>query len=518
MIASFIIVLREVFEVALIISIALVASKGLAGSRRAILMGCMAGLAGALALAGATDWLGETLEGMGPEVFNAGVLLAAVVMLSWHHVWMKRHGAEVSREIKTVGGEVRAGNRPLTALAVVVALAALREGAEVVLFLYGIAAGGAKAQPMIIGGLLGLVGGAATGTLLYLGLMRIPARHLFAVTGWMLLFLAAGMAAQAAAFLVQAGWLPAIVEPLWDTSALLSEQSLPGQMLHALAGYDDRPSGIQLVFFCATFASVLLLSYFVNRRDRSSSGAPAAAALVILFGAAALAAPRAEAAHKVYSPIVEEGEFAIELRGHRESDGDPGVDGAQKYKMDLEYAPKWFWLTELVSEWEKQPGKSLKNTEISWENVFQLFEQGHYAVDAGLLVEYAHSMETGGKDKLELGALMQKDFGPNQVRFNLLAERELRSGAEAELAYALQYRWRRSPRFEPGIEVYGGLGEFGDFGSLQDHSHEAGPAVFGRVPLGRGALRYEAAWLFGLTKEAAAQTARFLLEYEFGRR
>ena len=515
MIASFIIVLREVFEVALIISIALAASRGLAGSRRAILMGCMAGLAGALALAGATDWLSETLEGMGPDVFNAGVLLAAVLMLSWHHIWMQRHGAAMAHELKSVGGEVIAGARPLAALATVVALAALREGAEVVLFLYGVAAGGTAAGPMFIGGVLGLVAGAAAGTLLYLGLMHIPPRYLFAVTGWMLLFLAAGMAAQAAAFLVQSGWLPAIVEPVWDTSSLLPQQSLPGQMLHALAGYDARPSGIQLLFFCATFASVLMLSWIVNRRPTSSPRVPIIAALIILIGAAVVAAPRADAADKVYSPIVEEGERAIELRGHRESDGDPGVDGAQQYKLDLEFSPAWFWTTELVGEWEKEPGADLKNTEVAWENIFQLFEQGRYAIDAGLLVEYAHSTVPGSEDKLELGALLQKDFGPHQMRFNFLAERELRSGADTELDYALQYRWRRNPLFEPGIEMYGNFGELGNLGSLGDHRHELGPAAFGRVPLGSGALKYEFAWLFALTEDAAAQTARFLLEYEF---
>jgi hypothetical protein len=133
----------------------------------------------------------------------------------------------------------------------------------------------------------------------------------------------------------------------------------------------------------------------------------------------------------------------------------------------------------------------------------------------GLLAEYAHSTETGGEDKVELGALFQKDFGPNEMRLNLIAERELRSGAETELEYALQYRWRRSPRFEPGVELYGEFGELGDFGSLGDHRHELGPAAFGRIPLGDGALKYELAWLFALTDDAAAQTARFLLEYEF---
>jgi len=515
MIASFIIVLREVFEVALIISIALAASKGLAGSRRAILMGSLAGIAGALVLASATGWLGETLEGMGPDVFNACVLLAAVLMLSWHHIWMQRHGAEIARELKAVGGQVSAGARPLGALATVVALAALREGAEVVLFLYGVAAGGAAAGPMFIGSLLGLAAGAAAGTLLYLGLMRIPPRYLFAVTGWMLLFLAAGMAAQAAALLVQSGWLPAIVEPAWDSSSLLSQHSALGQLLHALAGYDDRPSGIQLLFFGVTFASVLLLSWLVNGRKPPGSRVPVIAALIVLAAAAVVAAPRAEAADKVYSPIVEEGERAIEFRGHRESDGDPAADGAQQFKIDLEYSPRWFWNSELVGEWEKSPGESLKNTEIAWENIFQLFEQGRYPIDAGLLVEYAHSTQPGSQDKVELGALLQKDFGANQMRFNLMAERELRSGAETELGYALQYRRRRSPRFEPGIELYGVFGELGNFGSVADHSHELGPAAFGRVPLGNGALRYEFAWLFGLTGAAAAQSARFLLEYEF---
>ncbi len=506
MIASFIIVLREVFEVSLIVGIALAASRGLAGSRRAILIGCVAGLAGALVLAGATEWLGETLEGMGPDVFNAGVLLAAVLMLAWHHVWMQQHGAAIARELKSVGGQVRAGSRPLGALAAVVALAALREGAEVVLFLYGVAAGGQTAGPMIVGGVLGLAAGGAAGTLLYLGLMRIPPRHLFAVTGWMLVILAAGMAAQAAAFLVQAGWLPAIVEPLWDTSSLLPNQSLAGQVLHALAGYDDRPSASQLLFFGVTLASILVLARFVNHRKSSASPVAAAAALIFLVGALAASAPRAEASDKVYTPIVEEGEKALEFRGIRRPDGDSAVDGAQQFKLDLEYSPAWFWKTELVGEWEKEPGESPRNTEVAWENIFQFFEQGLHAIDAGMLVEYAHATEPGSADKLEIGALLQKDLGSNQVRMNLLAEREIASGADTELEYAMQYRWRRNPLFEPGIEWYGELG---------DQGHEAGPAAFGRLPFGAGALRYEFAWLFGLTHEAAAQTARFLLEYEF---
>ncbi len=515
MIQSFIIVLREVFEAALVIGIALAASSGIAGSRRVILYGAIAGTLGSFGVAALAEPLSVALEGMGPDYFNAGVLLAAVVMLGWHNVWMQRHGAELAREVNTVGGQIRAGARPLGALATVVALAVLREGAEVVLFLHGVVAGGTQPAQMLFGGALGLLAGAAVGTLLYFGLLRIPPRHLFAVTGWMLLCLAAGMAAQAASYLVQSGALPALVEPVWDTSSWLPQAGLAGQILHALVGYDDRPSAMQALFFAVTFVTILLLARAVGRRGAGGSARPAAAAAVLLLTAAFLQAPPARAADKVYSPIVEEGEIAVELRGNRQFDGDAAVDGTEKFKFEFEYAPRWFWLTELGAEWEKEPGGSREATELFWENVFQLFEQGRYAVDAGILFEYAHSLEDGGDDKIELGALVQKGFGAHLFTGNLVAERELVSGGETELEYALQYRWRRNERFEPGIEWYGEFGEIGDFGPLSDHSHEVGPAIFGKLPFGSGKFKYEAALLFGLTEDAAAQTLRFLFEYEF---
>lgn len=278
MIQSFIIVLREVFEAALIIGIALAASSDIAGSRRIILFGVLAGILGSLGLAAMAGPLSVALEGMGPDLFNAGVLLTAVLMLGWHNIWMKRHAAALTREINAVGGQVREGAKPLGALAAVIALAVLREGAEVVLFLYGVVAGGTQPVQTLFGGVLGLATGAAVGTLLYFGLLRIPPRHLFSVTGWMLLFLAAGMASQAASYLVQAGLLPALIEPLWDSSSFLPQQGLAGQALHALVGYDDRPSAMQIVFFTATFMTILLLARAAAPRGKARGGGPATVA------------------------------------------------------------------------------------------------------------------------------------------------------------------------------------------------------------------------------------------------
>ncbi|HVB17417.1 MAG TPA: FTR1 family protein [Stellaceae bacterium] len=253
MLATAIIVFREVLEAALIIGIVLAASQGVARRGLWVAGGIAGGILGAAAVAAGADAIAAAVEGIGQEVFNATILLAAVGMLGWHNIWMTRHGRELTLAANRLGAAVRAGTRPLWALAAVVGLAVLREGSEVVLFLYGIAAaGGGGPVAMAIGGALGLAAGVAAGATLYLGLVRIPMRHLFAVTSWLVLLLAAGMASQAAAFLMQADLLPPLGANLWNTSFVLTDQSLVGRVLHTLIGYTAQPAGIQLVFYVAT--------------------------------------------------------------------------------------------------------------------------------------------------------------------------------------------------------------------------------------------------------------------------
>ncbi|HAH64567.1 MAG TPA: iron permease, partial [Rhizobiales bacterium] len=197
-------------------------------------------------------------EGSGQELFNASILLLAVGMLTWHNVWMASHGRAIAQEMRQVGVAVAAGQKPLAALSVVCGVAVLREGSEVVLFLYGIAAaGGTSATGMMAGGALGVLAGAATSALMYLGLLTIPARYLFSVTSGLITLLAAGLAAQAVAFLQQAGYVETLTFTVWDTSWLLSDGSVIGRLVHTLIGYTDRPSGAQLVVYLLTIAIIL---------------------------------------------------------------------------------------------------------------------------------------------------------------------------------------------------------------------------------------------------------------------
>src|SRR5271170_3560136 len=153
MLATLLIVFREVIEAGLIVGIVLAATRGVPRRALWVGLGVVAGIVGACLVAAFAGQLASLFEGSGQELFNAGILILAVGMLTWHNVWMASHGRAMATEMRSLGAAVAAGHRPLLALSVVVGVAVLREGSEVVLFLYGIAAsGGVSAATMLIGG------------------------------------------------------------------------------------------------------------------------------------------------------------------------------------------------------------------------------------------------------------------------------------------------------------------------------------------------------------------------------
>ena len=272
MFATAIIVFREVLEAALIIGILAAATRSIPGSRRWLAAGLLAGLAGSGLVAAFTDYIGSLANGIGQELFNAIVLGIAVVMLAWHNIWMASHGAALAADAKSVGGKIRDGLSECSILLVIVGIAVLREGSETVLFLYGIATSDSGGQTsMMMGGGIGVLAGIAIGYLIYAGLLRIPLRWFFSVTGILVLLLAAGMASQAAHFLIQADLLPSLISPLWDTSGLLPDDSITGKLLRSLIGYDSRPDGMQLVFYLATMALIFAGMKWVARMHPSAA-------------------------------------------------------------------------------------------------------------------------------------------------------------------------------------------------------------------------------------------------------
>jgi high-affinity iron transporter len=265
MLATLIIVFREIIEAGLIVGIVLAASKGVRGRAVWVSYGIVAGVLGACAVAAFAGQIGMLFEGAGQDLLNAAILSLAVAMLTWHNVWMASHGQVMAQEMREIGAAVVAGKRPLFALSIVVGVAVLREGSEIVLFLYGIAAaGGASTMAMLIGGVLGLAGGIAVSAFMYFGLLAVPAHRLFAVTSGLITLLAAGLAAQAILFLQQAGYVETLTRTVWNSSAILSQDSLLGRLLHTLIGYSDRPNGAQLLVYLATIIIILVLMKLVR--------------------------------------------------------------------------------------------------------------------------------------------------------------------------------------------------------------------------------------------------------------
>jgi high-affinity iron transporter len=258
MIAALIIVFREVFEAGLIVGIVMAATQSIPGRGIWITGGIGAGVIGSCIVAMFAGALSQAFAGSGQEVFNASVLAIAVVMLTWHNIWMASHGREMAMKFQAAGQAVADGSKSLFALAFVVCVAVLREGFEIVMFLYGVVASEGAAS-VFLGGMGGLVLGALVCYATYRGLLNIPQKYLFGVTGIMIAFLAAGMAAQSVSFLEQANYITSLDTIVWDSSKLLSDSSLPGKALHTLIGYSDRPTAMQLVVYLVVLAVMFVL-------------------------------------------------------------------------------------------------------------------------------------------------------------------------------------------------------------------------------------------------------------------
>ncbi|MDE2291246.1 MAG: FTR1 family protein, partial [Elusimicrobia bacterium] len=509
MIAAAVIVFREVLEAALVVAVVLGATKGLRGRGSWVGWGVAAGTLGAGVVAALMGRLSESLSGAGQPLFEAAVLLAAVFMLGWHNVWMSRHGARMSRELKELGGEVRAGRRTMAALLVVSAVAVMREGSEAVLFLYGVAAAGAGRASLLAGGLLGLAGGVLAGAALYQGLLRIPVRHFFRVTGWMLLLLAAGMASQAAAFLDQAGLLPPIRSAVWDTSWLLSGQSLLGQALKTLVGYTPAPSALQLLFWAGTLAVIGgLMRLFRERRPGFKAAAAAALVGACLAGggvparAAQRAALNAEELN-VYSPAVTQGEREVEARGFADESGQQG------FAFSGSYSPTPWWESEVYEVLHRDAASPLLGEALVVEQRFQLAPAGAWPVDMGLLAEVSVPLRDGDPYEEELTPIIEKQAGRLLVTLNPTLEWQSGPGYTpgTGLHYGARAEYRLSPLLAPAVEAFGEPGVIGSWPRTSLQNQQAGPALYGTwSPAARRRLNYSAALLFGLDAAAPVRS------------
>ena len=515
MFAVALIVFRETLEAALIVSIVLAASNGIPGRGRWVGGGVACGAMGAVLVALFAAGISEAFAGNGQELLNAAILGLAVCMLAWHNIWMARHAREFMIEARAIGQSVRSGGRPTIALALITGAAVLREGSETVLFLFGVAASSVEGPAAFVAGAaLGLAGGCAIGLGLYFGLLRIPLGRLFTVMGVLVLFLAAGLAAQCVAFLAQANVLPELGDRLWDTSFLLTEASIPGKILHTLIGYVARPSGIQVLAWAGTAAAIGLPMWLFSHRRSLTVLAVATAGLIGLANPAA-------ADLQVRLPHVDWREVEFEHNGLITfgRKGSP-ADRAQSYTNAIGYGVTPWWKIELEGEATAGGGRKPAWTATTFENRFQLTERGKYMFDVGFFFEYSQ-VPGLAPNSLTFGPILYREqdiFGLDTAHtLNLFFSRDVGGGATRDTGFQLGWKSlaRLAPLFAPGVEYYTQVGSLGQAGTYNQQTHYAGPVLTGlRSFAPYGKVKYEVGYLFGLTTATPRGAIRWKLEYE----
>ena len=150
-----------------------------------------------------------------------------------------------------------------------VTLAIVREGAEIMIYLSGFMQVREQLVPVMAGSAIGAGIGVSVGAVFYYALLNLK-RRAAVITGAVLLGLvAAGMASQATQLLIQADWLPSQY-PLWDSSWLVAEHTVSGQLLYALVGYEATPTPLQLSIYVAAIVLLVGVSVLAGGRRRGA--------------------------------------------------------------------------------------------------------------------------------------------------------------------------------------------------------------------------------------------------------
>jgi high-affinity iron transporter len=267
LIGSVILVLREVLEAAFLFSLLMALSQRLGISCRWVMLVLIVGGLGAAVYGFNIDRVTEWFDGVGQEVVNAIFQIAIYGLLC----------LIAACAVAFLRG-CKAPVVLMTALmSVCVSLAIVREGAEIMIYLSGFLQVGDQLVPVLAGSAIGAGIGISVGAVSYYALLSLSRRAAVVTGGFLLVLVAAGMVAQAVQLLIQADWLPSAY-PVWDSSWLVSEQSVTGQLLYALLGYEATPTALQIVVYCVAVALLVSVAAVLGSIAATRDSADAQAA------------------------------------------------------------------------------------------------------------------------------------------------------------------------------------------------------------------------------------------------
>jgi len=236
--------------------------------------------------------------------------------------------------------------------------------------------------------------------------------------------------------------------------------------------------------------------------------------MVLLLLACLVYATSPASAKDVYSPNVEKGEFEFEYKLDVTVDGNQQKNGTNQHQIELSYGITSRWLSAVTGIFTNAPSRKFRYSAFKWENIYQLFEPDAQWLDAGLYLEYlVPASSQNASQKLEFKLLLEKRTGFWLHTLNLeLAKQFGTSVRETTFGYAWRSKWQVARAFNPGFEAFATIGPLRRFRPVDQQSHLVGPVLYGKLT---DPLKYEAGYLFGLTRGSVDGNVKFNLELEF---
>ena len=266
MLTTYILSLREGLEAALIIGIVLGALQKIRRTdlAPALWLGTLSAIGSSVLAAILLTMLGLSLGGNAEEIYEGITMLLAAGILTWMIFWMNSQAKNIKSEVEERVNKV-AFSTGSPAIFWMAFVAVVREGVELALFITAVFFSGnygnlaANTILVLTSVALGLGSAILLGWSLLAATSRLNLKRFFQVTGCLLILFAAGLVAHGIHAFNVVGWIPGIVEPVWNVNSILDDSSVFGELLKALFGYNGTPSLSEVIGYIAYLAGAMFL-------------------------------------------------------------------------------------------------------------------------------------------------------------------------------------------------------------------------------------------------------------------
>ncbi len=269
MLPGYLLALREGLEAALVIGIvfSVLAKINQRQLGRAVWFGIIGGIVVSLITALILNRIGMEFEGKGEEIFEATAMLLAASILTWMVFWMRKRSNELKNQIELKvkqSVEYKNEQKGKGAIFLLAFLAVVREGIELALFLLAIRL---ETEPLqvTLGVVLGIASAVLIGVVVFTSSKKLSLTRFFQATNFLLALFAAGLVGLGIHELNELGWIPSVIEHVWNLNGFLPDQSTLGQLLKAIVGYKSSPS---LTMVIGYFGYFLVLAFIIWLRAK----------------------------------------------------------------------------------------------------------------------------------------------------------------------------------------------------------------------------------------------------------